>query len=221
MVVGCAEPANIVANTSAASRVYKSVEQTLPLQCTVASRATRSTGDLIGDLFDLHQARLYRLALGMTCSHDEALDLVQETFLRALRTLRAGGKFPCADHGPEAAEASLVRALVNLCRDRWRRLAVRKRHPIAAPAVYASSHETAWLAHAAVHRALEQLPPRQRAIVVLRELEGASTQAVAALLGLRQATVRWHLSRARRQLRQQLSGGGSTQTFVEEPSDES
>ncbi len=65
----------------------------------------------LGELFDAHQARLYRLARRLSGDPEEARDLVQETFLRAARRR----SLPARETG---REAWLVRVLVNLCRDR-------------------------------------------------------------------------------------------------------
>jgi len=150
----------------------------------------------IGSLFDAHHQRLYRLARRLSASADEASDLVQETFLRAARS---PGSVPAGNE-----EAWLVRVLVNLRRDEWRRAAARKRldpegrsHAARAES---TDHETAFIARTTVWRALERLPPRRRAVLVLHELEGATVSAVAKLLGVSAVTVRWHLSRGRREL---------------------
>jgi RNA polymerase sigma factor (sigma-70 family) len=57
----------------------------------------------------------------------------------------------------------------------------------------------------AVWGALDALPPRRRAILVMHELEAMSVPAIAALLGARAMTVRWHLSMARRDLKRLLA----------------
>ena len=64
--------------------------------------------------------------------------------------------------------------------------------------------ESPLMASAMVWRALEQLSPRRRAVIVLREIEGASMQETARLLGVTAVTVRWHLSRGRYELRRIL-----------------
>ncbi len=145
-------------------------------------------------LFDAHYERLYRLARRLTGSADLALDLVQETFLKA--ALRPAA-IPA---GRAAEEAWLVRVLVNLQRDQWRRAAVREKHGEHARRGTNGGAEAALIARADVWRALNALTPRRRAIVVLHELEGLSATGVAALLGITAITVRWHLSRARREL---------------------
>jgi RNA polymerase sigma factor (sigma-70 family) len=86
---------------------------------------------------------------------------------------------------------------------------VREAHDVAC-----RSHEPAVIARTAVWSALDRLHPRRRAVVVLHEIDGMSVAAVAALLGIAAVTVRWHLSRARRELRRILEG------HVEEIGDE-
>ena len=156
----------------------------------------------IGSLFDAHHQRLYRLARRLSASADEASDLVQETFLRAARS---PDSVPAGNE-----EAWLVRVLVNIRRDEWRRAAARKRldpegrsHAARAEP---TDHEAAFIARTTVWRALERLPPRRRAVLVLHELEGATVSAVAKLLGVTAVTVRWHLSRGRRELAAIIQG---------------
>lgn len=153
-------------------------------------------------LFDAHEERLYRLARRLTGSEDEANDLVQETFLRAAQSL---GAVPPERRGEEAW---LVRVLVNIRRDQWRRARVRTRSAalLRAPVtVGASDPESALIARRAVWAALDKLHPRRRAIVVMHELEGLGVDAIASLLGIAAVTVRWHLSMARRDLRRLLT----------------
>jgi RNA polymerase sigma-70 factor (ECF subfamily) len=147
-------------------------------------------------LFDTHGDRLYRLARRLVGTADDALDLLQETFLKAARSPAA------IPSGLADEEAWLVRVLVNIRRDQWRKAAVRKRHEphVTQATVEPDDPERALVAHADVWRALDQLSPRRRAIVVLAEIEELSTASIGSLLGISRITVRWHLSRARREL---------------------
>jgi RNA polymerase sigma factor (sigma-70 family) len=99
-----------------------------------------------------------------------------------------------------------VRVLVNLQRDAWRRSAVRTRHDLEAVAARPSAGdaEAAFVARATIWPALDALAPRRRAVIVLHELEGLSVPAIAGLLGVAAVTVRWHLSRGRRELARAL-----------------
>ena len=157
----------------------------------------------VATLFDAHHPRLFRLARRLSRSTDDAHDLVQETFLRVARAPHS------VPYGETHEEAWLVRILVNLCRDRWRWSAVRTK--AAADGHLdpdtAGSPEPALLARAMVQRALEQLAPRRRAILVLHELEGIPIKNIAVMLGVTAVTVRWHLSVGRREMAKALGAG--------------
>jgi RNA polymerase sigma-70 factor (ECF subfamily) len=162
-----------------------------------------TTTERLGTLFDACHGRLYRLARRLVSDPEEARDLVQEAFLRAARRLHS---LPADDPG---AEAWLTRVVVNLCRDRHRRLAVRRRDArhLATPATDpASSPEDRAAARSAVEAALATLPARRRAVVVLHELEELGTAEIARLLGVTRVTVRWHLAAGRKDLARQLLG---------------
>ena len=154
-------------------------------------------------LFDAHEDRLYRLARRLTGSADEARDLVQDTFFKAARSLKS---IPAGTTEEEAA-AWLVRVLVNIRRDQWRRASVRARKAEmlrASAAIYPSTLESALITKRAVWAALDVLHPRRRAIVIMHEIEGMSRAAIASCLGISAITVGWHLSMARRELKSLL-----------------
>jgi len=161
--------------------------------------AVSDPAERLAALFDTHYARLYRLARRLARSPDDALDLVQETFLRAARSPKS---IPV---GVTNEEAWLVRVLINIRRDQWRKKSAGDRLDKAA---FGGSHlangsgdpESALIARTAVWQALDILPPRRRAVVVMYELEGLAIPAIASLLGISAITVRWHLSRGRREL---------------------
>ena len=164
----------------------------------VVDEAEAGHPERLARLFDTHHARLYSLARRMTTSADAARDVVQETFLR-------GARSPASiPHGHSQEEAWLVRVLVNICRDAWRKQAVRRRHAAEAPAQDYRGAEAALIARATIRAALAELPPRRRAAIVMYELEGAAIPAIAQLLGIHPVTVRWHLSVGRRELKQLL-----------------
>jgi RNA polymerase sigma-70 factor (ECF subfamily) len=151
----------------------------------------------LGRLFDTHQARLYRLARRMCRSADDARDLIQDTFVRAAQN---PGKVPV---GQPNEEAWLVRVMINLCRDRWRQQASRARHDASVGGMHplpAADPEAACVARSVIWQALDALPPRRRAVVVMYELEGVSVPVIAATLGVAQVTVRWHLARGRQDM---------------------
>lgn len=175
-----------------------------PFVSSLAIAVEERPSDRVAALFDAHHQRLYRLARRLTTSADDALDLVQETFLRAARAPKS------VPSGPDREEAWLVRVLINLRRDQWRKAAVQKRHDERTPSPRAqchaeSDHGSAVIARATVWRALDMLPPRRRAVVVMRELEGLAISTIASQLGISAITVRWHLSVGRRDLTRVLT----------------
>ena len=150
-------------------------------------------------LFDGHYDRLYRLARRLTPSVDDALDLVQETFLKA------AGRPSSIPVGFANEEAWLVRVLINIRRDQWRKNLTRSRFEAVELGKSRSANtngdpEGVVIARARVWAAFDALSPRRRAVIVMHELEGTTIPAIASLLGISQITVRWHLTMGRRDL---------------------
>jgi RNA polymerase sigma factor (sigma-70 family) len=168
----------------------------LPVAGVLPVALSRHRADRLSALFDAHHDRLYRLARRLAPSADDALDLVQETFLK---TARSSTEVPL---GLSNEEAWLVRVLINVCRDQQRKVSRRKRHEneMSRSVTVEYDHEAALIARASVWRALDTLTTRRRAVVVMHELEGLGVPAIASLLGISAVTVRWHLSRGRRDL---------------------
>lgn len=155
------------------------------------------TGDRLAALFDAHEQRLQRLARRLVQTPDDARDLVQETFLRAARSLTR------VPRGFSQEHAWLIRVLINLQRDEWRRKAVRERFTPPERSA-AADPEGTLMTKRAVWGALDHLTPRRRAIVVMHELDGTAVPAIAELLGISRVTVQWHLSMGRRDLKRIL-----------------
>ena len=179
-------------------------------QCALPILPVIADADPVGrlaGLFDAHYDRLCRLARRLAPNADDALDLVQETFLRAARRPKS---IPA---GASNEEAWLVRVLINIRRDQWRRASVRARHQDTALQNARNedtrrSPEAGLIARAAVWQALDVLPPRRRAIVVMHELEELPVPNIASLLGISAITVRWHLAMGRRDLARALGTSG-------------
>lgn len=188
------------ANTPPTRFVYDSViaqVMVATLRADTAGIGNERAADRLGTLFDIHHPRLFRLARRLSRDADQARDLVQETFLRAARS---PGSIPAG----EAAEAWLVRVLVNIQRDEWRRKSAKKRldpeGEAEAARPVAPDSEASFVAKSTIWRALERLAPRRRAVIVMYELEGVTIPSIARRLGVSAVTVRWHLSMGRREL---------------------
>jgi RNA polymerase sigma-70 factor (ECF subfamily) len=134
---------------------------------------------------------------------DDADDLVQDAFLRALERIAT---FDIS----RAFEPWFMRLLVNLGLD-WRRKQVVRRTESHDPERLAGGTRPDREAErselrSSLEQALEKLPDRQRLIVTLFEIDGRSTEEVADMLKVSQVTVRWHLHQARKALREMLKG---------------
>jgi len=172
-----------------------------PMATVLPAALPDDPADRLAALFDAHYDRLYRLARRLAADADAARDLVQDTFLRAARAPQS------VPQGHASEEAWLVRVLINIRRDEWRRAAVRRRYDEAAwpPLGAVGDHEAATAARELVWRALDALPPRRRAVVVMHEIEGLTIAAIASLVGISAVTVRWHLAAGRRDLARVLA----------------
>jgi len=135
-----------------------------------------------------------------------AEDLAQETYIRFLRTARV-------HEGEVACRRFLFTIATNLLRDHWRRAAPAALDDVPEAALVAGvSTSAAWAAHrdaeAALAPAWAVLRPRERQLLWLAYVEGYTHRELAAATGLRQASMRMLLFRARRKLAQQLREGG-------------
>jgi RNA polymerase sigma-70 factor (TIGR02960 family) len=198
----------------------------------VVAAATAGDEAAFAALVRRHQRELHVHCYRMLSSFEEAEDLVQETFLRAWQrrgTFESGGGF----------RAWLYRIATNACLDALRRSA--RRVPSAAstlaevpwiqpypdrlldevapsedqPDAVVVARETIELAFLAV---IQLLPPRQRAVLVLRDVLGWSTGEVARLLDTTAAAVNSALQRARATL-QEHSSGHTLESSLTEPTE--
>jgi RNA polymerase sigma-70 factor (sigma-E family) len=148
------------------------------------------------DVYAAMWPRLVRTAYAVTRDRGLAEDAVQTAFAKAYRSWRRIARL-------DAPEAYLRRMVVNeVLNDR--RLA-RRRHEVssAAPPEQATVGDGA-LAHDEMWGALATLPPRQRAVLVLRYYEDLSEQQIADALGCRPGTVKSQASAALASLRGRL-----------------
>ena len=153
------------------------------------------------DVFSTLHDGVLRYAYLLVGDRDVARDLTSEAFARML--------VPWRRRHVAAPEAYVRRIVVNLVRDRYRatqRREARERQVAsseAEPTFEGDLAERANLLHA-----LSALPPRQRAVVVLRYYEQRSEAEIAAMLGIRIGTVKSTLSRGLVELRERLREQG-------------
>jgi len=175
-----------------------------------SSTSVRSDADLLSahlagdslafaELFGRHRIQLYRLARHRSQSAEDADDAVQEAMLAAHR---GAGSF----RNDAAVSSWLYRIVVNTCRDRLRRNAIRPTIPLTDDTVVSVCDRTSEVETAIVVRqALLQLPPTQRSAVVAVDMHGYSVADTAALLKVAEGTVKSRCARARARLAVLLS----------------
>ena len=138
-----------------------------------------------------HERRVLLTALRLLGSMEDAKDAAQEVFLRLHKHLR---RFD----DTRALAPWLYRVTVNVCRDIGRKRGREQEMPIEAAERAAAPAGRDWREERRiVALALRHLPEKERAALVLRDIEGLSTAEVARILGSSAATVRTETSSAR------------------------
>jgi RNA polymerase sigma-70 factor, ECF subfamily len=160
-------------------------------------RATKAA-DFDG-VYRRHAASVYRYVFAVLGNHADAEDVTQQTFIRAYRAIARGTR-------PRKAENWLLTIAHNEVRRHFRRtqgrpleveLDERLEHPVPERPDPSVSD---------VLRALQYLPPAQRAALVMREFEGRSYKEMAEIMGVTQGALEGLIFRARRSLAEQLEG---------------
>lgn len=177
----------------------------LPFQPGSPSERGESLAHAVGRVLLENLDRLYATAHRLTGRADVAEDLVQETARKALRAAPALRE-------PGNLRAWLFTILVNAARDHLRRdplWATDPDDPAEAVAPKADSESIARIAAEDVRRALGQLAPAQRAVVLLVDLEEFTIAEAAQMLKLPPGTVASRLARAHGALRNLLKVYGA------------
>ena len=150
-----------------------------------------------------HGDAVYRLAFARCRNTADAEDIFQTTFLRFYAS-------PIPFGNPEHEKAWLLRVCINACKDlqksAWRTKVSAMPDEFDAPDT--SVRKEATPQEEALDEAMQGLPPEQRTVVHLHYFEGFSTGETAQMLGMRSATVRSHLHRARIAMRNALEDAG-------------
>lgn len=157
-----------------------------------------------------YQRQIYNFAYRMMGNAEDAQDISQETFLRAFQSLHSFRK--------DASFLTwLFKIASNLCIDLLRSRKSKGtlsldseleegREPAAEART--SDPESVAMRNATqevVQHAINALPARYRAVVILRHLQGMSVDEIAQTLDIPAGTVKTHLFRAREMLRERLA----------------
>ena len=172
--------------------------------------ARARTGDLaaFNTLVETHQDAVYGLCLRMLASSHAAEDVTQDVFLAAYRHIDSyrGGLF----------RAWLLRIAANACTDELRRrqrrpqtsldLMTEDGSPLDLPDESESPEESVLRGELSryIQAGLMALPPDQRAVVVLCDVQGLTYEEISEALNASLGTVKSRLSRGRARLRELL-----------------
>jgi RNA polymerase sigma-70 factor, ECF subfamily len=160
-------------------------------------------------LFERYNRRAYALALGVVRQADDALDVVQDAFIKAHRHL---DKF----EGTSSFYTWLYRIVMNLAIDHLRK----RKHVVELkdgdrldddgllPQLLGGNPGRALMdkeIRDRIDRALAELSDNHRAVLVMRELEGLSYEEMAKAMGCSKGTIMSRLFHARKNMQRQLA----------------
>jgi RNA polymerase sigma-70 factor (ECF subfamily) len=166
-------------------------------------RAQAGDEQAFATLYSRYQAPIARLAANLTRRPDDTPDLVQEIFTKvyfALHRVRSDAPF----------RPWLYRVAGNHCLDYLRK---NKRQPVTTS--FEPEYDNAWTAsheanparsHEArdlVSKLFHHLKPRDRWLLVMKEIEGLSLEEMAAITGMANSALKVALFRARKRLQRQ------------------
>ncbi|MBK9346682.1 MAG: sigma-70 family RNA polymerase sigma factor [Burkholderiales bacterium] len=169
------------------------------------ARAQRGDVAAFSELVARHQDRIYRFLVRLTRSHDDALELAQETFIHAWTALERW-----------QAQARFSTWLFQIARNQAIDLLRRTQRvdfvefdagvadslADSAPTPEEALYSTQRLR--ALERALQRLPTEHREILLLREIEDLSYDEMAAVLNISLGTVKSRIARARTALLERM-----------------
>ncbi len=157
--------------------------------------AQRGQREAFSELVRMHERRAYAVARAIVANHEDAEDAVQDGFLHAYRALERF--LP-----DQAFGAWLHRIVANAALDITRRRKVRDADelPETVASPFRDPAEGSEL-RSRLTAALDKLPARQRAVIVLHDVEGFKHSEIGKILSIPEGTARSDLHYARTHLR--------------------
>lgn len=168
--------------------------------------AIAGNAEAFREIVSQNQSFLYAVAYRFLGKAEDAEDVVQESFIRMWRNL--------SKYRAEVKLSTwLYKIVVNLCLDMLKS-AHRKQQKRSIDLIvkgelsvanYAADHEVhASEFHALIQEAASELTPRQKAVFVLRDLEGLQVEEVCDILSMSASNVKSNLYYARQQMSEKL-----------------
>ena len=171
----------------------------------------RAQDEALAGLVEQYASTLYRVAFSVLRNQSDAEDAVQEVFLRVLRHRESLGEI--RDH-----RVWLIRIVWNIVLDRKRRTKTRPETDDVAELarilptneLSAEDRAAALQHHGRVLACMEQLPAREREVMMLSAFDELTSVEIAAILGVTESSVRSRLFRARNLMAELLQHSRST-----------
>ena len=173
----------------------------------LVERASGGDPAAFNQLMELHERRMYAVALRMCANREDAQDCLQEAMLRVYRAI---GSFK----GQSTFSTWVYRITMNTCLDELRRKKNRQNTSLDnlldmgwAPADENNVPEQQAIraeTRRRLHAAIRELPEDMRAAVVLRDIQGFSYDEIARMLEINVGTIKSRISRGREKLREKL-----------------
>ena len=153
-------------------------------------------------LVERHSRQAYNVAYGFVQDHDSAHDVVQDALVRAYHALPGF-------RGDAGFSTWLHRIVTNVALNHIRSRTVRNKREVridevAEPGTSQDNEIHSRQMRDHLNGALRTLPELQRTVVTLRHVEGLSTREVSEILRCSEGTVKTHLFRGLKKLRQKL-----------------
>lgn len=145
-----------------------------------------------------HSGNLYGFALKFLRSSDDASDIVQDVFEK-LWIHRSKVEY---DKAKSWMFTTAYHAMINFTNRKGKMVLTNEMQPFERAEMKFNSFES----NQVVERAVSILPPIQKSIILLRDLEGYSYQEVGEILDLSESQVKVYLFRARKKIKKQLKG---------------
>lgn len=160
---------------------------------TESLRSARALDDSVDELLKRYASMVYRLAFARTKNRYDADDILQEVFLRYIRS-----EPDCRDE--DHRKAWLIRTTINCSKTLLTSAWFRKTAPLEDELLSEMQE------HSEVYYAVLELPVKYRTVIHLFYYEEYTVAEIAELLRCKEATVKSQLHRARNLLRDKLKG---------------
>ncbi len=174
----------------------------------LVEKSQAGDADAFQELASRYHQKVFMVILGLMRNREDALDVAQETFFRAFRKIKSF-------QGGSSFYTWIYRIAVNNAIDAQRK---QKRNPLdfheSMDGLFESRNEVAKDPFADVHdrelrenmtKAINELTPEHKAVIVLRTVEGMSYKDIGEILGCSEGTVMSRLHYARKKLQDKLS----------------